>query len=173
MPFLCCGVKYSKNNIETYKSIETDLIRNFTKKKIKDDKVVKQVVETLLCQKCYCIKVHNKFFGRAANGKLKILEVEHLLDNIHTGKTDPKTGKEIILNAASDFLMETEKIRIRQPQKEPSMHVPYAKNIDLCYGKILDSYTQRARYINEQGYGHNSKKLHSECKIDFLKCKKV
>ena len=169
MSFLCCGIKYSKSDIETFQSIETDLIRDFTKKKIGKSKVVKQVVETLLCKKCYYIKVHNKFFGRAANGKLKILEVEKLQDNIHTGKTDPKTGEEIILNAATDFLMQTEKIRIRQPQKEPVKRIPFAKNIDLCYGKILDSYTQRARYINEQDWGHNSEKIHSECKIEQMK----
>ena len=161
MSFLCCGVKYSKNDIETFQCIETDLIRNFTKKKIGESKVVKQVVETLLCKKCYC------------NGKMKVLTVEKLQDNIHTGKIDPKTGNEIILNAATDFLMQTEKIRIRQPQKEPVKRIPFAKNIDLCYGKVIDNYTQRARYINEQGWGHNSEKIHSGCKIEKLQLSKV
>ena len=159
MSFLCCGVKYSKNDIETFQCIETDLIRNFTKKKIGESKVVKQVVETLLCKKCYCI--------------MKVLTVEKLQDNIHTGKIDPKTGNEIILNAATDFLMQTEKIRIRQPQKEPVKRIPFAKNIDLCYGKVIDNYTQRARYINEQGWGHNSEKIHSGCKIEKLQLSKV
>lgn len=156
MSFLCCGVKYSKNNIETYQFIETDLIRNFTKKKIRETKVVKQVVETLYCNKNGCVKVHNKFFGRSANGKFKILEVERFNDV-----------------EAIEFLNSTEKIRIRQPQKEPTVHVPYAKNIDLCYGKILDNYTQRARYINEQGWGHNSEKIHSDCKIEKVEFSKV
>ena len=110
----------------------------------------------MLCKKCYCIKVHNKFFGRAANGKLKILSVERLQDNIHTGKIDPKTGKEIILNAATVFLK-----------------IPFAKDIDLCYGKIIDNYTQRARYINEQGWGHNSEKIHSDCKVEKMQFSKV
>ena len=163
MSFLCCGTKYSKSDIETYWCIETDIIKDFTKKTIGNNKVVKQIVETLLCKNCYCIKIHNKFFGRAANGKLKILEVERFQDNVR--KIDSKTGKEIIVNAATDFLTKTENIRIRQPQKEPIPLIPFAKNIDLCYGKILSSITQRARYINEQGWEHNSSEIISECKV--------
>lgn len=163
MSFLCCGVKYSKSDIETYWCIETDIIKDFTKKKIGESKVVKQIVETLLCKKCYCLKVHNKFFGRSANGKLKILEVERFQDNICS--VDSQTGKEIVRNAATDFLAKTEKIRIRQPQIEPIPFIPYAKNIDFCYGKILSSNSQRARYLNEQGWGHNSQEIFSECKI--------
>lgn len=163
MSFLCCGLKYSKNDIETYWCIETDLIKDFTKKTIGKTKVVKQIVETLLCKKCYCLKVHNKFFGRSANGKLKILEVERFNDNVRS--YDSKTGEIFIKNAATDFLAKTKNIRIRQPQREPIPIIHYAKYIDLCYGKILSSNTQRARYINETGWGHNSEVINSECKI--------
>lgn len=163
MSFLCCGVKYTKSDIETYWCIETDIIKNFTKKRIDGCRVIKQIVETLVCKKCYCLKVHNKFFGRAANGKIKVLEVEKFQDNVR--KIDPDTGEEIILNEATNFLTETEKIRIRQPQREPIPLIPFAKNIDLCYGKVLSSRTQRARYLNEQAWGHDSNEIFSECKI--------
>lgn len=146
MSFLCCGVKYSKKDPETFYCIETDIIRNFTRTKIGENKVTKQVIETLYCKKNGCVKLHNKFFGRCKNGKIKILSVERL------------NGE-----AAIQFLKNTEAIRIRQPQKEPVISVPQAKKITICYGKVIDSVTQRARYINEMGWGHNSENIHSEC----------
>ena len=146
MSFLCCGVKYSKNDTETFYCIETDIIRNFTRKKVGQNKVVKQIIETLYCKKNGCVKLHNKLFGRNKNGTLKILAVEKL-----NGET------------ALQFLKDTEKIRIRQPQKEPFKVVPYAKNIDLCYGKVINNETQRERYLNELAWGHNSQNIHTEC----------
>lgn len=148
MSFLCCGRVYSKNDPETYQYIETDVIRDFTKKKIGKNTVVKQIVETLLCCKNGCTKVKNKYFGRGINGKLKILEVERL------------KGTEAI-----NFLQETEGIRIRQPQKQPFPHIPFAKNIDLCYGKVTSSQSQRARYLNEQAWQQDSSEMISECFI--------
>lgn len=148
MSFLCCGVKYSKSDIETFYCIETDIIRNFTRAKVGQNKVVKQIVETLYCKKNGCVKLHNKFFGRNKNGKMKILSVERL------------NGE-----AAIQFLKDTESIRIRQPQKEPVVIVPQAKKLTICYGKVIDSETQRARYVNEMDWGHKSQNEHYECKI--------
>lgn len=148
MSFICCGVIYSKKDPETFYCIETDIIRDFTKKEIGRTKVTKQIVETLYCKKNGCVKLHNKFFGRAKNGKLKILLCERL------------KGEEAI-----QFLKDTEKIRIRQPQKEPILSVPQAKKLTLCYGKFIDNETQRARYINEMGWGHNSENIHCECVV--------
>ena len=152
MPFLCCGIKYSKNDIDTYYCIETDIIKNFTRTKIGENRVTKQIVETLYCKKNGCVKLHNKFFGRNKNGKLKLLSVERL------------NGE-----SAVQFLKETEHIRKRQPQVEPVKLIPQAKKLDMCYGKVIDGTTQRARYINELGWGHNSENEHCECRTMLAK----
>lgn len=152
MPFLCCGIKYSKNDIDTYYCIEIDIIKNFTRTKIGENRVTKQIVETLYCKKNGCVKLHNKFFGRNKNGKLKLLSVERL------------NGE-----SAIQFLKETEHIRKRQPQAEPVKVIPQAKKIDMCYGKVIDGTTQRARYINELGWGYNSENEHCECRTTRVK----
>lgn len=148
MSFLCCGVKYSKYDINTYWCIETYLIKNFTKKKIKNKKVSKQIVETLLCTKNGCTKVHNKFFERGANGKFKILEVERFSGN-----------------EALEFLKATESIRVHVPQIEPVKAIPTAKNIDICFGKVIDSETQRARYLNDKDWQQGSENIHVPCAV--------
>ena len=152
MSFLCCGVKYSKSDIETYWCIKTYLIKNFTQKRIKNKKVSKQIVETLLCKKNGCTKVHNKFFERSANGKFKILEVERISGD-----------------KALEFLKNTETIRIHLPQIEPFKAIPMSKNIDICFGKVIDSQTQRARYLNDKGWQHGSKNIHVPCEVLKLK----
>lgn len=121
MPFLCCGVKYSKADPETYWCIETDLVKNyaFTKKNVNGDKVHKEVIETLVCKKHGCMQVHIKRYGKL-KGRYKILEMEKL------------SGNEAAL-----FLIETEKIRIRQLQICPVKSVPYAKRLPSVYLEII------------------------------------
>lgn len=121
MPFLCCGVKYSKKDPETYWCIETDLIKNFafTKKNINGDKVYKEIVETLICKKHGCMQVHIKRYGKF-KGSYKILEIEKL------------SGDKAAL-----FLIETEKFRINQPQVCPIKSVPYAKHLPYVYLEII------------------------------------
>lgn len=155
MSFVCCGIKYSKNDPETYWCIETDIIKVFTKKKVKDERVFKEIVESLTCKKNGCLQVHVKHFGRL-NGKYKILETEKL------------RGDEAV-----QFLIDTKDIRIRQPQVQPAKPPLVSKNIPPCYGKVLSAYTQRARYINEEDWGYKSEVMFSECKITNSKTKKV
>ena len=150
MSFVCCGVKYSKNDPETYWCIETDTIKIFTKKKVKDNKVCKEIVETLICKKNGCLQVHIKRFGQS-KGRFKILEVEKL------------SGDEAAL-----FLINTESIRLRQSQICPIKMTPFSKRIPLCYGKFISSTTQRARYLNEQDWGFNSKVMYCECKVSKI-----
>ena len=147
MSFLCCGIKYSKKDPDTYSCIDTDIIKNqFTKKSVKGEKVVKEIVETLICKKHGCLQVHVKRFGRF-KGKFKVLEIEKM------------KGDEAAL-----FLMATESIRIRQPQIFPQKFIAVSKTIPPCYGKVLSANTQRARYINEQDWGFGSEVIYSECK---------
>nr|DAO85803.1 MAG TPA: hypothetical protein [Bacteriophage sp.] len=148
MTFLCCGIKYSKRDPETYWCIETDVIKNqFTKKSVKGENVCKEIVETLTCKKHGCLQVHVKRFGRFRN-KFKCLEVEKL------------SGEE-----AAQFLINTEKIRNRLPQAIPFKFISVSKTIPPCYGKTLSPYTQRARYINEQDWGFGSEVIYNECKV--------
>jgi hypothetical protein len=136
--FICCGVKYSKIDPETYWCIETDLIKNyaFTKKDVNSVKIYKEIVETLVCKKHGCIQVHIKRYGKL-RGRYKILEIEKLSGN-----------------EAAQFIIETEKIRIRQPQICPFKTVPFVKNLDLCYGKTITPVQQRRRYANDKDWSN-------------------
>lgn len=154
--FTCCGVKYSKKDPESYWCIETDLIKDFTKKRVKEQKVRKEIIETLTCKKNGCLQVHIKRFGQFA-GKFKILEFENL------------SGDEAAL-----FLMKTENIRIRQPQYCPIKMTPFAKNIPLCFGKAISPTHQRRRYDGDKYWSDKFESnegqwipdiFESECKI--------
>ncbi len=148
MSFFCCGVKYSKNDPETYWCIDTDIINAPIKKNVNNKRVIKEVVDTLTCKKNGCLKVQITRYGHD-KGKLRKLEVEELKGN-----------------RALDFLKETSKIRIRQPLKVPLVSIPKQSKNDFVYGKTLDRETQRRRYLSEQGWA-SSEKLIS--KVRFIK----
>lgn len=133
MPFLCCGVKYSKNDPDTYWCIDTDIINKPTKKTVNNKRVIKEVVETLTCKKNGCLKIQISRFGHF-QGKLKKIETEEL------------KGKK-----ATEFLEATSNIRIRQPLKAPMVNIPRTSKNDFVYGKAIGKETQRIRYLNEQG----------------------
>ncbi len=139
MPFLCCGVKYSVTDPETYWCIDTDVVSVPTKKKIDNRKIVKEVVETLNCKKNGCTKVQIARYFRL-KGELHIAEFEEL------------KGRQ-----AQDYLEKTSKLRIRQPQKCPVVNVPTLSKNDFVYGKVINSETQRIRYLNEQGWASDKK----------------
>ena len=73
MAFLCCGVKYSKNDPDTYWCIDTDVLEKPTKKTIKNLKVLKEKVEILTCKKNGCTKIQIFRYGHF-KGKLQLLE---------------------------------------------------------------------------------------------------
>lgn len=143
--FVCCGIKYSKNDIETYWCIDTDINKPVQKKFVGNNRVVREVVDSLTCKKNGCLKVKIFRYG-IFRGKRKLLETECL------------SGLK-----ASEYLQATEKVRIRQPLACPIQSVPYSKYIDYAYGKVLDSTTQRARYLNEQDWASKDK-IKSECR---------
>ena len=82
------------------------------------------------------------------NGKFKILEVERFSGN-----------------EALEFLKATESIRVHVPQIEPVKAIPTAKNIDICFGKVIDSETQRARYLNDKDWQQGSENIHVPCAV--------
>lgn len=139
MSFYCCGVKYSKNDPETYWCIDTDILTTPTKKNVDNKKIVKEICETLTCKKNGCTKVQIFRFA-SVKGQLKKIEVEEL-----------KGYK------AFEFLAATSKIRIRQPQKTPLVFIPNASKNDFVYGKTIGKETQKIRYLNEQGWASNKK----------------
>lgn len=149
MSFYCCGIKYSKNDPETYWCISTDIINIPTKKNVKNKRIIKEVVDSLTCKKNGCLKVQITRFGHV-NGKLKKIEVEEL------------KGKK-----ALDFLKETSKIRIRQPLQVPMLKIPKQSKNDFVYGKTIDRETQRRRFLSEQGWASNEKII-SKVKFCFL-----
>ena len=135
MSFLCCGVKYSKNDPETYWCIDTDILEKPTKKTVKNIKVLKETVETLTCKKNGCTKIQIFRYGHY-KGKLQLLE-----------RPEELKGKK-----AEEYLQMTSKIRIRQKQKAPLVNIPQASKNDFVYGKVINATTQRIRYLNEQGW---------------------
>lgn len=139
MPFLCCGVKYSKNDPETYWCIDTDILKTPTKKNVDNQRIIKEVVETLTCKKNGCTKIQISRYSRV-KGKLKRVELEEL-----------KGIK------AQNYLFETSNLRIRQPQKCPMVSIPSSSKNDFVYGKVIDSETQGIRYLNEQGWASDKK----------------
>lgn len=134
MSFICCGIKYSKNDPDTYWCIDTDINKPVQKKYVGNDRVVKEVVDSLTCKKNGCLKVKITRYG-ILRGRKKILEVESL------------SGRN-----AFDYLEATANVRERQPLACPMQSVPFSKYIDYCYGKVLSPTTQRARYLNEQDW---------------------
>lgn len=177
MAFVCCGVKQSLSDPETYLYIELDLIKKFTKKEVKGQKVAKETVETLTCIKNHCRKVQIKRYGAAKlTGRKKILEVIELKDNIKINKVDTKvqniivelykniglkfnaalvphlleTNESIVVNPASEFLEATKDIRTYQATKCPIKTVPFGKNIPLVFGKAISGTEQRKRYEGDK-----------------------
>lgn len=145
MSIVCCGVKYSKNDPETYWCIDTDLNKPVQKKYVGSDRVVKEVVDSYTCKKCGCLIVTVTRYG-VLRGKRKLLERERLSGLM-----------------ATDYLEATAKVRERQPLSCPMQSVPYAKYVDFRYGKVIDSTTQRPRFLNEQDWA--GEKMKKECKV--------
>lgn len=149
MSVICCGVKYSKNDPKTYWCIETDLLKPVQKKYVNNDRVVREVVDSYTCKKCGCLIVIVTRYG-VLRGRKKLLEKEKF------------TGVK-----AFEYLETTAKVREPQPMSCPLQPVPFSKYIDFRYGKVLDSETQRARYLNEQDWASNEK-IKAICKVTKL-----
>lgn len=129
MPALCCGVFYSKKDINTYWCIDTDIITT-PNEYVKEIKVNRCIVETYLCKKCGCTIVKVYKYGNK-KGKQRLLETVRL------------SGDEAI-----EYLNNTTKLRKRQPQIIPLQKVHNAKKIPYIYGAVIGNEKQRPRYLN-------------------------
>lgn len=132
MAFLCCGLNYKKNDIETYWCIETYLMKPVQKKFVDDTRIFSEVVETCICKKCGCQHLLVKRFGRAANGKKKLVETERM-----TGET------------ADLFLLEKKKYLQLQEQKCPLPLIASATSLPYVYGAVIAPDKQRATKMNK------------------------
>ena len=130
MTFLCCGLIYKKNDINTYWCIDTYLMKPILKKFVGTDRIFKELVEACICKKCGCQHVKIKRYGRAANGKIKLVETEILHGD-----------------AADLFLLEYSKYLILQEQKCPYPLIASAATIPFVYGHTIAPNEQRAKYI--------------------------
>lgn len=137
MPFLCCGVKYSTNDPNTYWCIDVYILKNPTKKNIGNRRITKEKVEVLTCKKNGCVKIQISRYAHV-KGQLKRIEIEEL------------KGEK-----AQRYLLNTSDIRIKQPMKAPAVNIPQGSKSDFVYGKVLDGTTQRIRYLSERGWASN------------------
>lgn len=158
MSFLCCGVKYTKKNPETYWCIETDIIkpqnvknetikqiqdnvaknmleidkkykpRDFIKKIINKKKVQKEIAESFICKKCGCHKIKITRYG--ANKK-RLEEPEEF------------KGYEVTF-----YLNELLRLGVSKtlPQVEPLELIPSATSIPFVYGEAISPEEQRRKY---------------------------
>ena len=129
MAFLCCGLNYKKNDIETYWCIETYLMKPVQKKYVDDVRIFSEVVETCICKKCGCQHLLIKRFGRAEKGKKKLIETERM------------KGEEADL-----FLLEKQKYLQLQEQKCPLPLIASATSLPYVYGAVIAPNKQRAKY---------------------------
>jgi len=126
--FLCCEVKYKKNDIETYWCIETYSVKPLTTKFVGEQRVFTETVESCICKKCGLQRLQIKRFGRKNNRKC-LLEVQEL------------KGQE-----ADIFLIEHQNQLKLQPQICPMPLVACATTMPAVYGYAIAPDKQRARY---------------------------
>lgn len=137
MKMFCCGVCYNTADIETYWRISKFKLKKPTREKIGDSKVVKEFAYVLECKEG-CTKVN-------------IVRQIQLFDGKNTRfKTVDK--KELSGKTAYKYLQETENIRVLMPSKPPIKPIKYRKTIPFVYGKTIDGFTQRGRYISEEDW---------------------
>lgn len=160
MAFVCCGIKYSKNDPDTYWCIDTDMIfpskvddkkiaqvqeyvneqmlrlydkfysRNLIKKKVQNKAISKIIVESLTCKKNGCTKAKIIYYVRDKNKNKKIDEIA-------------LKGYEAVyfVDAILKF-----KAASRLKQILPIKSIPNAKKIPYTYPEAISSTTQRKCY---------------------------
>lgn len=133
MRFVCCGLLYSTQDPDTYQYIDTFVMKTPTLNIIAGKKVEKEFVYSLCCKKNGCFKVEIHRYSKE-NDKLNLLATRTLKGE-----------------SAMRFMEQTKALRIKVPQKDPSVNIAYSKKVPWVYGKTIDAETQVARYIDESG----------------------
>lgn len=129
MKMVCCGVVYSTNDPETFWCIEIYGVNPVSKEIADGKRVEKEVVYSLRCKKNGCAKIEIHRFDQQG----VLIGVQKL------------NGYK-----ATRFLAQTAAFRYRIRPKYPFVQ-KYSKNIPLVYGKAVNSYTQKFRYVTEEG----------------------
>lgn len=128
MTFLCCGIKYKKNDIETYWCIETYTVKPLIKRFVNNQRVFSETVETCICKKCGLQRIQIKRFGRK-NSRKCLLEVEELKGN-----------------EADIFLIENQEKLKLQPQVCPTPLIACTTTMPAVCGFAISPEKQRAKY---------------------------
>ena len=135
MKIQCCGIWQSTNDVDDYIFFDKYTVKPFIKEMVGNFKVTQEIVYCHSCKVCGALTVNIVRKGKMLNKKT-ILETEEL------------KGKQAI-----DFLTATADrrffVEIPNPAKPP---VHYSKFIPLVYGKKIDAFTQRKRYLNESDW---------------------
>lgn len=145
LSFTCCGVQYSTTDPETYHNFTKYRVeKTKTKTHVGNQRVESETVYMYSCkQGCTKLRIHR--FNKSKNR----LETEQINDTFEAVEW---------LNKHYPHLQE---VKIPQPQKK----VPFAKRIDLAYGKKFSEYqdednnnilVQRGRLLNELDWSKNS-----------------
>ena len=133
MKMYCCGLVYSTNDPQTYWCIQKYVVTKLIKKIVNGVSVAKEVIYVLICKKNGCTKL--ELHRYASDEKKGLLEKE-----VYSGQK------------AIKFLNKTSDIRKAVPQSCPLKIIPHARRIPFVYGKAIDSYNQRGRYMSEDGW---------------------
>lgn len=137
MKMICCGLEYSTDDPETFWCIEKFGISPVTQMFACGQRVDKEVVYLLLCKKNGCVKIEIHRFSDEG----VLLEAEKL------------NGYK-----AQRFLNITFDSRYRIKPEFPRIKT-FSKRVPLVYGKTINGYTQKVRYITEEGWA-NEEKIH-------------
>ena len=146
MNFICCNVKYSTCDPETYMYIKRYKLSRPSKKSVKNKNVLREIVYVLDCFKCSDSfggkKIQIRRFGKVDN---KSIELER---------------KDLSGKYAKRYLRDNEKFMIEMPQLTPfkKYHV-FTKYIPMTYVQHIKTLSNgieidiaRKRYINNVDY---------------------
>lgn len=133
MKMICCGVVYDTDDPQTYWCIQKYIFTRLSKKSVNGLRVAKEIVYVLVCSKNGCTKLELHRYGSSDESRL--LEKE-----CYSGRK------------AIRFLKDTSDTRKAVPQICPIKVVSHSKRIPFVYGKAIDAYTQRGRYMSEDGW---------------------
>ena len=135
MKIQCCGIWQSTSDVEDYIFFDKYTVKPLIKNNVGKFKVSQEIVYCHSCKVCGALTVQIVRKGKML-GKKAVLEIENL------------KGQK-----ALEFLTKTADrryfVEIPNPAK-PSVH--YSKFIPLAYGKKIDAFTQRKRYVNESDW---------------------
>lgn len=101
----------------------------------KNERIIEEYFYTFVCNKCLRDVVYIVRRARNAIGGRKAVMPEILVGL-----------------SAIEYLQKTENNRINKTHELTHNPQPYSRVMDLCFGKTINSTTQRRRFVNETGW---------------------